>query len=379
MDWTIARSGHRAGPLHPKKAPTIDTIHPRSAGSHPGYNARHPRSKLSRNRPSLYLSEVQVYMCISVGASLLMGVPSSLSLCMSLILISQHPPLLVYLLLSSRGRGCVATQASTGTGIAVPWGLLCSSGYNSSSHAQRGPLYHQLDHHPMSRLPHPLDHHPLVRLPHHLDHRLVHRHNYSSDPRQLDRPPGLTQLDWTLWLLVILATLLAYLHPRMAGLLARVRCCNVRSPPWPWNSLLLWRSCVLRVFARSACRFGDRFQMRCKLGPSPLMTPLAGSRELMARTATMCTPIVRHSCHPDWMRSVDLADSRPSPCPVRASSRTQQSNKTHTGFRRRVKCRERLQITSWNSICRGIVLATCKTQMLHISLPAHWRRLCSSG
>ena len=40
----------------------------------------------------------------------------------------------------------------------------------------------------------------------------------------------------------------------------------------------------------------------------------------------------------------------------------------HTGFRRRVKRRECLLSTHWNSICRGLVNATSKTKVPHISL-----------
>ena len=86
---------------------------------------RHRRSKLSRNRLSLHLSDEQMYLRLSVGACLLTGEMSSLSLCMLLLHVSQHLTVLVYLLVSFMGWDCVATKASTGMGTVGPWGMQC--------------------------------------------------------------------------------------------------------------------------------------------------------------------------------------------------------------------------------------------------------------
>ena len=161
------------------------------------------------------------------------GGMSSLSLWMSFIHILQFPTLLVYLFLPSMRWGCVATQTSTGTRRAGPWGMLCFSETPGFTPVHRGLLYHYLDYH------------PLTRLPAQLDHLLVHRQLNCTDHRLIDRFSGVAQLGWSIWPLILLGTLLVCVTLRLTILLARARRCTEGCTTWSWTPTALWRRCVL--------------------------------------------------------------------------------------------------------------------------------------
>ena len=132
------------------------------------------------------------------------------------------------------------------------------------------------------------------------------------------------------------------------------------------------------MIPRVACYLDYLLLARCRLRPTQKMSPVVTSSNPVARTVPVSTRLIRCPRHSFWL-SMDPTHSRPTPHLVGATPPAPQSGRTHTGFRRRVKRLERLHTARWDSICTGLVKATCQTSVLSISLPEHWIRLRSAG
>ena len=394
----VRQHNHDNGPIHSTSStvPATEGVdRPWPARFYPNYITRQRCSKLSRNRLSLHMSGEQMYLCLSEGACLLTG-GACLSLCMLRLPVLHYHTMLVYLLVSSMGWGCVATKASAGMGTVGPWGMFWFPRCAHVSLVQRGPLYHHLDHHPLSRLPHQLDHRPMFRRSNSSNHRLLVRspplaphplcsttHASFCSSQHESVLSGLTIplrstspcLGESIWLTVLLGTLLVCVFLRLAGFLD---CARRRRTTWSRCAYMV--SLRLLQVMRAAVRcVGDLLLARCRLRPTQEGFSLDGVREPIARTVTVSTQLIRSPWHYDWVSSADPAHSRPTPHLVGATPLKLQSGRTHMGFRRRVKRRERLHSARWDGIVDGLVKATCRTHVLTFSVPEHWMRLRSAG